>query len=102
MALGLDSKGTIHWLFPAWLDETTDPESMMVPPRTPLQVTAELVAPDQPAAGPIRFIAFITEHPMRVKQVEARLEGARLNDSVSGVLGEATVRESLATWEPSK
>ncbi len=98
MLFALDQAGTVHWLFPAWLDERTDPESMLVPAHAPSRVTTEMVAPDRPAAGPLRLAAVRSARPLRVRQVEARLRGKTANDSLAPLFPDGGVREWRTTW----
>jgi hypothetical protein len=98
-AFALDQAGAVHWLFPAWLDEHTNPTSIRVAPHSPIETSSEVVSPAAPAPGTLRVVAVMTTEPLSVREVERRLAGKSARDSVGQIFEKADVREWLVTWE---
>jgi hypothetical protein len=72
LVFAVDSKGTVHWLFPAYADERENPESVLLEraPRERLFPTSVVL--DAPAPGPLRIVSLITEVPLHVADVDRR------------------------------
>jgi len=74
--VGVDAKGGLHWYYPAYTREGTDPVSIPIQPgvkaaELPDQVKHEL------APGPMAVLALFSKEPLRVSQVEAEIRAAR-------------------------
>ena len=77
MVFGVDARGDVHWLHPAWIDPKQNPRSVELPPGGTLGQTPEAVAPEHPAPGRFRLNTLVTRVPLDVRQVEALLASGR-------------------------
>jgi len=77
MVFGVDGRGDVHWLHPAWIDPKQNPRSVELPPGGTLGQTPEAVAPEHPAPGRFRLNTLVTRVPLDVRQVEALLASGR-------------------------
>ena len=73
MAFAWDAAGDVHWLYPAYLDERTNPRSVPVAAGSKPRLLGDVVQPDAPHAGPLRLVTLFAVSPLTVKDVEARL-----------------------------
>lgn len=97
MVFGLDERGTVHWLHPAYLDGSTNPRSLPLAVGAEQQVLPEVAEPEDAAAGPLRVYALISRSALDVKGVERRLAE---NRDVAVSFPEAVVEEWRCTWVP--
>lgn len=105
MVFGLDERGTVHWLHPAYLDESSNPRSVPLAAGATQQVLPEVAEPEDAAPGRLQVYALISATELDVKTVERRL--ARSRDHGPGQAGEvaelfpeAEVEDWRCTWTP--
>jgi hypothetical protein len=96
MVFALDATREIHWLHPAYLDAASDPASLELRPGAAGQTLDEVAEPEDPAAGALAVYALLSEEPLTVKAVEARL--AARQAPVHELFPEAEVEEWRCTW----
>lgn len=96
MVFALDQRGDVHWIHPAYLNEHDSPSSLHLEPRATLKVLDEVAEPENPAPGPLRVYALLSEAPLRVKDVEAKL-GAN-QAPVHELFPRTEVEEWRCTW----
>jgi hypothetical protein len=96
MVLALDERGDVHWIHPAYLNEHDSPSSLGLEPRTTWRVLDEVAEPENPAPGPLRVYALLSDAPLRVKDVEAELSAQQL--PMSELFPQAQVEEWRCTW----
>jgi hypothetical protein len=77
LAFGVDSRGVVHWLYPAFEREGEDPSSVVVPRSAAEALMPTSVVLDAPSAGPMRLVSIVTSSPLHVSDVEA-LRGGQL------------------------
>jgi len=77
LAFAVDHRGEVHWFYPAYLGEDTDPAAVPLAPQARQRPLPEVVQPEDVAAGPLRLVTVIAREPMRVKQVERIVQGHR-------------------------
>lgn len=96
LAFVRDRAGEIHWLYPAYPDPHGNPSAAEVPAGTRAHLLDELVTPEGPAAGLLRFVSVLLPTTFTVKEAEARL--AHGGDPMT-LFPEAIVQQWDATWE---
>jgi hypothetical protein len=96
MVFALDQRGDVHWIHPAYLDVHDSPSSLGLQPRSSLRVLDEVAEPEDPAPGPLRVFALLSDAPLRVKDVEAKLSTQQL--PVRELFSQAEVEEWRCTW----
>jgi hypothetical protein len=101
MAFAVDAAGDVHWLFPEYLDETTDPQSIPLPLTEREQLLPQVIEPDDPAPGPMQVVTMTSQEPVTVKQVEAALRDAPAGMSVRAVLARLVPHALLREWSCS-
>jgi hypothetical protein len=77
MLFSVDSKGEIHWLYPAYTSFGENPVSVPLRRAATEAVMETSVVLDAPTPGPLRFVSLVTEEPLHVLDVE-RLGGDTL------------------------
>jgi hypothetical protein len=77
LAFAVDAQGTVHWLYPAYLDARTDPQALALPPVAHETALPETVVLDHPAPGPLRLLTIVSANPRSVSMIE-RLSPAEL------------------------
>ena len=101
-AFAVDAAGTVHWIFPEYLDENTDPTSLPLPSASDERVLPQVVAPEKPAPGPMRVFSLTSREPSSVKRVEAALREVPARVSVASALArlmpDALIREWSCSW----
>jgi len=97
VVLAIDSKNEVHWIHPAYLRESENPESIRLVRRTEQRVLDEIAEPDRPAPGALRVYAIVTDSALHVREVEAAL--AKNQGSIIGLFPEATLEEWSCTWQ---
>jgi hypothetical protein len=100
MAFGRDAAGDVHWLYPGYRDERANPSSVAIASGVQDRLLDEVVQPDAPAAGPLRLVTLVSEQPLTVKEVEARLAKAAPapTAALAGLFPGAVTREWTARW----
>lgn len=76
MVFALDEQRTVHWLHPAYLDESSNPTSLELAREVTDRVLPEVAEPENPAPGALRVYALLSATPLDVKGVESRLDAA--------------------------
>ncbi len=71
MVYGLDAKGTIHWFYPAWVDDRTNPEAVRIAAQPTEHALPEAVSPVDVTPGAFRLVTLFLRAPLTVKDVEA-------------------------------
>jgi len=101
-AFAVDAAGAVHWIFPEYVDDKTDPSSLPLPPADEERLLPQVVAPENPAPGPMRVVSLTSREPASVKRVEAALRAAPAGLSASGALArlfpDALIREWSCSW----
>lgn len=96
MVFALDERGDVHWLHPAYLHESESPLSVELPRGVTLRVLDEVAEPENPAPGPLRVYALLSDAPLRVKDVESKLAGSRTQ--IHQLFSQIEVEEWSCTW----
>jgi len=103
MAFAWDAAGEVHWLYPAYLDERTNPRSVPVAAGSKPGLLGDVVQPDAPHAGPLRLVTLLAVSPLTVKDVEARLAQTparqRGTAQMAALFPGVIAREWSARWE---
>jgi len=92
----VDAAKTVHWIYPAYVDESSNPMSIALEPNDTPRVLEEIVEPDRPAAGPFRVVALTSREPLSVKAIEKRLGGGA--ESIADLFPEGQVQEWRCSW----
>ncbi|HEY5285467.1 MAG TPA: hypothetical protein VIM14_21915 [Polyangia bacterium] len=100
-AFALDAVGTVHWIYPEYVDGATDPGSIPLPTARQETLLPQVVEPDKPAAGAMQVIALLTPEPVSVKQVETALQQAPNGVPVAQALARAIARPLIREWRTS-
>jgi hypothetical protein len=100
-AFALDAVGTVHWIYPEYVDGATDPGSIPLPPARQETLLPQVVEPDKPAAGAMQVIALLTPEPVSVKQVETALQQAPNGVPAAQALARAIARPLIREWRTS-
>lgn len=96
MVFALDAAREVHWLHPAYLDAKSDPSSLELRPGVAEQTLDEVAEPESPAPGALEVYALLSEAPLTVKAVEARI--AARPGPVHELFPDAEVEEWRCTW----
>jgi hypothetical protein len=103
MAFAWDAAGEVHWLYPAYLDERTNPRSVAIAAGSKPRLLGDVVQPDGAHSGPLRLVTLFAVSPLTVKDVEARLaqtpERQRGTANMSALFPGVIAREWPARWE---
>jgi hypothetical protein len=95
-AFALDSAATVHWIFPAYTDESQNPTSIRLERSVEGRVLAEAVEPEAPASGRLRIVALLTSQALSVHEVEAKVGQGTQNLKLT--FPNARVHEWNCTW----
>jgi hypothetical protein len=102
VAFVVDAAGAVHWIFPEYADAATDPRSIPLAPTKDERLLPQIVAPDQPAPGPMRVLTLISQKPTSVKTIEGALRNAHAGGSTKQALARfypgALIREWSCSW----
>jgi putative zinc finger protein len=79
LLFGVDSEGTVHWFYPAYLAPGTDPTSPVLAAAPEVVSLSEGVTPDHPAAGAFQVVAVFAPDELRVQRVEQLLSEGSLD-----------------------
>ncbi|MDB4975619.1 MAG: hypothetical protein JWN48_3960 [Myxococcaceae bacterium] len=94
----LDAQRELHWIYPAYVDARDNPRSVALTAGVRGKLLDEVVAPEQPAAGPLQVFTVVTSAPLHVQDVEAlggaQIDAERLETQFVG----AAVQTWRATW----
>jgi hypothetical protein len=69
LMFAVDAQDEVHWLYPAYLDARSDPESLLLMRQETETALAESPVLDVPV-GPARVIAVVTSSPLHVSDIE--------------------------------
>jgi hypothetical protein len=100
-AFALDAAGTVHWIYPEYVDVATDPGAIPLPTARQETLLPQVVEPDKPAAGAMQVIALLTSQPVSVKQVETALQQAPRDVPAAQVLARAIAHPLIREWRTS-
>jgi hypothetical protein len=92
----LDAAAAVHWVYPAYLNESDDPKSIVLQRSVEGTILAEAVEPELPAPGRLRIVALLTPAPLHVHDIETRL--GRVGHSINELFPEARVHEWNCQW----
>jgi hypothetical protein len=70
LAFGIDGRGEVHWLYPAFLDGRTDPPAVVLPPRSAAPLADGAVLSEVPA-GSLQLVTLVSPQPLHVRSIEA-------------------------------
>lgn len=103
MAFAWDAVGDVHWLYPAYVDEHTNPRSVPIAAGSKQRLLGDVVQPDAPHAGPLRLVTLFAIGPLTVKDVEARLAQTpaqqRGTAAMAALFPGVIAREWSARWK---
>lgn len=71
LVFAVDAKSTIHWLYPAHVSADSQETSIALAPSQTEIAQPEAVELEDPAPGPLTFVAVMTESPLRVTDIES-------------------------------
>lgn len=97
MAFGLDSRGQVHWFYPAYLDERQNPAAVRIEPGVVDQALPEAVRPESCPEGRLRIAVLFSLRRRTVKEVEYSLKGFNSEDSLNDLFAEAFVQQWLVS-----
>jgi hypothetical protein len=83
LAFAIDATGTMHWIYPKYVDPSSDPESIAIAPTIAGRLLEEVVEPDTPADGVMQITVLITRRPLAVKMLEERVSAGGLTTPLS-------------------
>ena len=99
LAFGLDARGEVHWLYPAYPEGAAPPSSVPVPAGTAEDhMLEEFVTPQAVAAGPFPLVTVMAKQPTNVRDVEALLARHKPEEPLSSLFPSAAVREWRSHW----
>ena len=101
-AFAVDAVGAVHWIFPEYVDASTDPPSFPLVSAEEERLLPQVVAPENPAPGPMHVVTLTSPEPTTVKRIESALQEASPGMSASHVLAQlfphALIREWSCSW----
>ena len=84
MVFAVDSRGAVHWYFPAWTDAKENPLAMEIAHGDSLQKLPDAIRhPLVP--GKLRVYGLFTDHALTVREVEAGLGAGNLDRAKLGL-----------------
>lgn len=92
----LDAQKTVHWVYPAYLDASQNPKSILLERSVEGRILGEVVEPDRPANGALNVVALVTTEPLSVRDIEAKV--SHDPRKISEVFPRARVQEWSCTW----
>jgi len=103
LAFALDAAGTVHWLYPAYLDARDDPAAVRLEPGMRQTLLGEVTTPTDVAAGPLRLVTVLSSSKARhVKEVERLLAGTHSATAVAGLFAGDVVSERVIRQGPTR
>ncbi len=100
LAFGVDARGEVHWLYPAFDDPDTDPKSVRLEPLHVQQALPDSVVLEDVPPGPLRIVSVISRSPLRVSSVESLPTQERTVEGLRARFPGAGVSELLLRAEP--
>jgi hypothetical protein len=101
-AFAVDAAGTVHWIFPDYVDAATDPPSIPLAAAKDERLLPQVVAPENPAPGPMRVVTLTSRQPATVKRIEGALReappGMSAGRTVARLFPNALIREWSCSW----
>jgi hypothetical protein len=102
-AFAVDTAGAVHWIYPEYADEKSDPHAVPLLRAEQEQLLPQVVEPDNPAPGPMHVAVVISGESLSVKRIEATLKdaarGGPLASVLSGAFPHALIREWSCAWQ---
>ena len=95
LAFAIDSKNTIHWLYPAYEKEGTDPESVLLETANGPKKMPTAVLLDSPADGPLRLVSVLSEAPHHVSEIESLAPPGTSLDALRARWPDAVIDETV-------
>jgi hypothetical protein len=71
LLFGVDARGELHWLYPAFTDAHTDPAAIRLPFNRQETALPESVLLDDPALGTLRLFSVVTPDAVHVSTIES-------------------------------
>lgn len=100
LLFGVDSKGAVHWIAPAFTEIGSDPESAPIAPARTERLLGSAVVFDEPAPGPLRVVAVITREPQHVSNIERLAPSELVAEALLKRFPRAEVRQFLLEVAP--
>ena len=91
LVFGIDAKNETHWIAPAWIDDKTDPESIVLTATTREIHLPRATAFDDVAGG-VRVIVAVTSKPHHVSEIE-QMHAPITVEAIRAAWPDASVRE---------
>jgi hypothetical protein len=92
LVFAVDARNETHWIAPAWIDETTDPESIELTTSQRQITLTRATAFDDLAPGALHVIVAVTPRPHHVSEIE-HLPAPITTAAIRGAWQDASVRE---------
>jgi hypothetical protein len=71
LVFAVDARGEVHWLYPAYLDVSRDPEAQRLEGSVVRRALPESVVLEDVPGGALRLVTVVTRAPLHVSDVEA-------------------------------
>jgi hypothetical protein len=101
LAFGIDARGEVHWLYPAFDDSRADPQAVRLEPLHVQQALPDSVVLEDVPVGPLRIVSIISRGPLHVSSVEGLPADERTLETLRARFPGARVGELLLRVEPS-
>jgi hypothetical protein len=100
LAFGVDARGEVHWLYPAFDDSRADPPAVRLEPLHVQQALPDSVVLEDVPVGPLRVVSIISRGPLHVSSIEGLAAGERTLEPLRARFPDAQVSELLLRVEP--
>ncbi len=91
LLFAVDSKGEVHWLYPAYASSAQNPGSVALRRAEAEAVMGTSVVLDAPAPGLLRFVTVVTDQPLHVLDIEGLRAGALAKDALERAYPQAVI-----------
>jgi hypothetical protein len=78
LLFALDAQAEVHWFYPAFLDPTSNPRSILIPAAPQVRALPEGITPEAPAPGAFRIVGVFSRAALTVHEVESVLRAGGL------------------------
>jgi hypothetical protein len=93
LVFAVDARDQVHWIYPGYTDEKTDPASVILPANTSQAAFPDGALLDAPAAGRLRIVTLVSPAPLHVSNVERLDAAARTAAALRDRFPSSDVRE---------